>query len=516
MQFRSVHIVGFLIVGLIVTALAGAWAFVGMRNLQWKSAQDQEVELVMRAIEGGALKFAQLNSAALSTQFLGSHFAAISPEGTPRFLSARIEGGRDGTAVYASWIDPRISSVPAACETHHQRLMSPPGALYPFNVTVVANSCWENPAVSNLVLAALWSPLIVSCGLLGALGLSLVAMMRSVGRASELLRKTPDSVAVVTAATRVPWKEVRVMLTRALETSGANLHYFQAIIEEAEHDVNRELAREPLSQAPQQGRTISAILRKLVMDSRIASGAESLDAPLRPRSMTMTEVAAALRDQGFEITLPAGGDFVLTLADGDAFMRLVLNLGSNARKHSKGTARADLELQDQTLRLAVSNAMGMRHALRLRLAALLGAVDVNDPNVPLVRTWWSREGIGSRVLKRSAKTLGASLSLRTEGRSFCLAIDVPVQVQKKLEPRTRRRRAVGFVDPALANAARESGFEGRVLTPDELRTRAVMQEFDEVLVDFPLPGAPDALVVRNATTVARVRGIVTHWQGNVQ
>jgi len=506
-----------LVAGLIVTGIASAWAIVSVRNLQWQSAQEQEVELVMRAIEGGALKFAQLNSASLATQFLASHFSALSPSGAPRFLGAAITGGRLGSDEYASWLPS--SETDGKCAKSFMRTVTPEGALYPYKITVVANDCWENPAITAVMRAAVTAPLVVSIGLLGVLGTALVAMMLSVRKADEILRRTPDSARVISLADKVAWEQVRVILKRAIETTGANLHYFQAIIEEAEHDVLREMTREAENGRHERMQIpVSAILRKLVLDSRVATRDDDQTVSGEAVELPLEILVSIFREHGLcpSFDNPADGIGSVRLPNLAALHRLALNLGSNVRKHGSGqqpTCR--LAFAGDQLRIQVENGISLRSTLWFMIAAATGGIDTDNPKEPLVRRWLRREGIGSRVLKKATRSLGGKLSVQVRLRRFSVVILLPVQRICRRAELVSRRRAAAFVDKNLEDAARNAGLIDQLVSPLKLRELARSGNVDEVMVDFAIPEASESVVVRSVKSDARVAGVVKLWQGEL-
>lgn len=519
---------GFLAGGLVLTALASAWSWKVVRETQWESVQDQEIDLVMNAIEGGALRFAQLNSAQLASDFLASHFTASSQRDSPRFLSATIRGGPGAEETYATWTSS--SKVAPTCSRSFERSFSPSGALFSYLVIVEANTCWENPVLVKLVRSAFLVPLVLAAGLLGVLGSCLLAMMASVRRAERILRSTPDSGHVLFLAEDVPWLQVRDMVKRALGTTGANLHYFQAIIEEAEHDILREMSRGARARSPGSGNdevsdqglspaVIAGILRKLVHDSRLGE-ANRIAAPTGSTSLkTIGDIAGFLAGQGIHAEqsgeAPPVGASSFGLDEG-ALERLLLNLASNARKHGlPGTAVAKVAHGEERLKITLRNGVSFLRGMVLLFNAVTGGIDPHSHGKPLVRRWFGRQGVGSRIMKKSLEGLGATLHSHVS----CFAFEVIVEIPLRLPPRPTlafgRGRLAAFTDVGLESAAQLAGLGPYLRSASELRSLVAAGAVAEVMVDFPLPEAPESVIVREVRSESRMRGVAKFWKGEV-
>lgn len=514
LRFRSSHILGFIFAAIIVTTIASVWALWTVRTLQWQSAKDQEIEMVMRAVEGGALKFATLNSTGLAGEFLASHFAALSPNDAPRFFSAHITGGKGGHQTYAHWKSP-VQPHSEECASRITKKVLPPQALFPFFITLVANDCWENPALNAVTRAALLAPLIVSIGLLGGLGTALFAMIASVRKADEILGTTSEITRVIALSDGVAWTEVRAMVKRALETKGANLFYFQAIIEEAEHDVLREIGQ---AQGISEGkkRIIAGIIRKLVLDSQMASkGSSDQDLSFGiEKILTINHIRNLCTEQGLRVRSDSQSDkATFEVADADALSRIIVNLGSNARKHGRGAPECFLALEDNELKICVSNKSGIFNAIGLHFANITGRLDTKNSGLPLVRKWLAREGIGTRILKKSTIALAGTMRVKISGLTFTAEITLPTLQKTGLTEKYSRKKYAAFQDATLAFAAREAGLGEHLVEPATLLQMVVMGSVDEIMVDFPVPSAAENIVIRNVTNATRVLGIVKMWQG---
>jgi hypothetical protein len=166
------------------------------------------------------------------------------------------------------------------------------------------------------------------------------------------------------------------------------------------------------------------------------------------------------------------------------------------------------------LSLVVRNGVSLPRGLALLLSAVTGGIDPCTQGKPLVRRWFGRQGVGSRIMKKSLEALGATMQSRVSWRAFEARVEIPLRlVPTPVHLAAGRGRLAAFMDASLEGAARLAGLGPYLRSASEIRSLVAAGAVAEVMVDFALPEAPESVIVREVQSEARMRGVAKFWQG---
>gem|GEM_PF-6712773 len=505
------------------------------RRIQKEESKRNDLDLIFRSVEAGAVQFAQAHASRFANDYLAFQFGRLqSDETAPRILGVQILSGPNENEIFSSWKSPAI--VPPSCLRTEKRSFSTVDAYYPYVVRIDVNNCFESGLMNRLkALSFVWMGSFALVLLL-VLGGMLIAMLLSVQKADSVLQSSVDAEDVRRATAGIRWSNIRRLTQMAVSTRGKNLLYFQSLIEDCCHDLGKVLSAIGSLTNEQGHERDRKILSAMALVSRLSAnpGLKQDEQPCVSSEVnsivSRDEIARLL--EGCAPGLPVLNE----LAKGKAFLirdlhaleRAILNLGANAIEHGRTardtTIRVSGSEDGARLNIIFRQSVGIRSFLTLWFAFITKRIYTDDACSPLVyKKVFGREGRGLNIIKASSRELGGTMIFSLRGRQLFTGIDVPFRsmlsrteatyaLHSVQEPRLNRmgRRVMLLRNPRFKELAEKLGLQGFFVTKSELDHLLLTDTVSEVASDEELD-IPSTVRLKKLSTEQRVRGLAIVW-----
>ncbi len=531
LHFNSSALSAFFIITAVgFTILLFAIWSVSVRNERIANLQHDE-NFILNGITGSILSSAELDSQGLHQQ---------SQTLMQDYLSLTLENGKNKThssnivQVSIYYLNPEnqnqvkqligewVSETPISRECIEKRteyLQQPTRSPYTYLIDLSLNICSDTD-ISMLEYHTLSTPILVALAVILIWGICIYAMIKSVSYAGGLLGSSDNTTELLDNTEGIRWRNVGILAQRALQVRGRNLQYYQTLVLDAQHDIakvldfiNRKYDEKELNHG-------ISIVRGIIQ--KLASEVRSSDEPYHDvtshREIDSVELLKLLKIYftGDIIQNELPENFFLYVSDISLFERLLVNLSSNAVKHSIETPRVRVFFENKTFKLRVFTPVSEFSALILHLAKLTHRIDVKNSENPVYIKFFGRTGRGLSIIKRGVHKLGGQLIFSINKKIVESGIDLPAHiVQKTIQADDvvqLKKKVITFKKEDFREMAFECGLKEFMVSEAELNHLIVDGIKLEVVSDYELT-VPVSSSVRIISKKERIEGIAINWLG---
>ncbi|MES2614618.1 MAG: hypothetical protein V4591_04300 [Bdellovibrionota bacterium] len=518
----------FIMTALGFTILLFAIWSISVRAERVANLQHDE-SLIMNGITGSILGSAELDSQGLQLQ---------SQMLMQEYLNYTIENSKSNTAssnivrVGVYFLNPESSTqakqviaewasetpVSKECIERRTEYFQPSRSLYTYLIDLSLNTCSE-ANLSLLEYHTLSTPIVVALAVILIWGVCIYAMLRSVSFAGGLLGSSDNTSELLDNTAKIKWTDVGILAQRALQVRGKNLQYYQTLVLDAQHDIakvldfiNRKYDDKDLNHG-------ISIIRGIIQ--RLATEVRSTDTVYHDvtahREIDAEELLRLVKiyyaGDIIENELPS--NFCLNVSDISLFERLLVNLSSNAVKHSTETPRVRIFFEKNTFKLRVYTPISDYSALKLHFAKLTHRIDVKNTENPVYIKFFGRTGRGLSIVKRGVLKLGGRLIFDVNKKIVETGIDLPAcLVQNNTEQiaalQQIKRRVISFKNEEFIQIALSHGLKDFIVSEIDLQ-QLISQGINlEIVSDYEITESSNS-TVRILAKKERIEGIALNW-----
>lgn len=403
------------------------------------------------------------------------------------------------------------------CIDRRTEYFQPPRSLYTYLIDISLNTCSQSN-LSLLEYHTLSTPILVALAIILIWGICIYAMLKSVSFAGSLLGSSDNTSELLDKTEKIKWTDVGTLAQRALQVRGKNLQYYQTLVLDSQHDIAKILDFINSKYDEKELNHAVSIVRGIIQ--KLATEVRSSDAPYQDvtghREINAEELLKLVKIYyaGDIITNELPLNFCIHVSDISLFERILVNLSSNAVKHSIDTPKVRIYFENNMLKLRVYTPISDISAAKLHLAQLTHRIDLKNPENPVYIKFFGRTGRGLSIVKRGVIKLGGQLIFTINKKIVETGIDLPahlVQTQALQElAQQAKRRVIIFQKEDFIITALERGLKDFIVTENELQQLISKGIILEVVSDYEV-SVPQNSTVRIISKKERIEGIAVNW-----
>ena len=412
-----------------------------------------------------------------------------------------------------------VSETPVSKECIERRTeyIQPGRSMYTYLIDLSLNTCSES-TISLLEYHTLSTPIIVALAVILIWGICIYAMLKSVSFAGGLLGSSENTSELLDKTEKIKWTNVGTLAQRALQVRGKNLQYYQTLVLDAQHDIakvldfmNRKYDDKDLNHGVS---IVRGIIQKLATEVR------SPDSPYHDvtghREISTEELIKLVKiyytGDIIENELPK--NFCLHVSDISLFERLLVNLSSNAVKHSTEAPKVRMFYENNAFKLRVYTPISDYSAMKLHFAKLTHRIDVKNTENPVYIKFFGRTGRGLSIVKRGVFKLGGKLIFSIDKKIVETGIDLPAHLIQESIQQTplpqAKKRVIIFKNEVFSRVALDRGLKDFIVNEIELQHLISESINLEVVSDYEVT-VPQNSTVRIISKKERIEGIALNW-----
>lgn len=488
-----------------------------------------DVSLIMGGITGSILGTAELDSQGLQDQsqslmqeYLNFTFDSKKSQNQERVAKVSVYFLNPERQLIGAWASS--DDAPLECLEKRTEYFQPGRSPYPYLVELTINTCSRN-SLGLFEYHSISLPIIVSLTVILFWGICIFAMLHSIQYAGKLLEQTEDVDELLEKTDKINWLNVRILAQKAVQVRGKNLQFYQTLILDAQHDiakildaVSRKYNEQDLNYNIS---SIRGIMQRLAIEIRSSNELhQELNAY---KDLNSEEILQYISTHflGCHIINKLPKNLVASISDISIFERIIVNLSSNAIKHSVSPSKIKLFYTNNFLSLRVYSSVPFFSALNIHFAKLTNRIDLKNIDSPVFFRFFGRAGRGLSIIKRGIFKLNGRMYFTIENKTVETGFDVPAGlVQDKIidfpEINKQRKKVIFFKSSDLIKYSIEYGLQNFLINQVELTEliRSVNKnEKIEVVSDEDI-SLPESFILRLITKKERIEGLALNWIGD--
>ena len=415
-----------------------------------------------------------------------------------------------------------ISDLPVSRECIERRTeyFPVPKSQNTYLIDLSLNSCADSN-ISLLEYHTISTPILISLAIIFIWGLFIHTMLKSVSYAGKLLSSSGNTSELLDQTDRIRWTNVGTLTQRALQVRGKNLQYYQTIVLDAQHDIskildviNRDYQDKILNQNIN---IIRGIIHGIAAEVRSSDG--NIHDITKKLNLNEKDLEKILRMYypGNIIKNELPNNLCLQINDVSLFERILINLASNAAKHSIDDPIIKIFYENKLFKLRVITPISEFTALKLKFARITNRIDVKNPESPVYIKLFGRTGRGLSIVKRGILKLGGQLIFSIGKNIVESGIDLPASlIENTIQPDEApkaKKRVISFKNQEFIDIATERGLKDYIVSEIVLQ-QLISQGINlEVVTDYEIV-IPSNCTLRIIAKKERIEGIALNWLPN--
>lgn len=214
-------------------------------------------------------------------------------------------------------------------------------------------------------------------------------------------------------------------------------------------------------------------------------------------------------------------NIIASITDVSIFERIIVNLSSNAIKHSISHSKIKMFYENEFLSLRVYSPVSFLSALGIHFAKLTNRIDLKNANSPVFFKFFGRTGRGLSIIKRGIIKLNGKMVFSIEGKIVETGFDVPaVLVQDKMSDDqsslVRRKRVIYFKNNDFIHTSIKFGLQKYIISEkefNELINSTHRGDKIEIVSDEDI-NLPESCILKLITKKERIEGLALNWIGD--
>jgi signal transduction histidine kinase len=488
-----------------------------------------DVLLIMNGISGSIVGTAELDSQGLQDQsqslmqeYLNFTFDFKKSQSQERVAKVSVYFLNPERQLIGEWLSP--DDPPRECLENRTEYFQPARSPYPYLVELTINTCSIN-SLGLFEYHSISLPIIVSLAVILFWGICIFAMLHSIRYAGKLLEQTEDVDELLEKTDKIYWLNVRILAQKAVQVRGKNLQFYQTLILDAQHDiakildaVSRKYNEQDLNYNVS---SIRGIMQRLAIEIR--SSNELYQELNSYKDLNSEEILQYIRTHflGCEIINSLPKNLIVSISDISIFERIIVNLSSNAIKHSVSPSKIKIFYANDFLSLRVHSPVSFFSALNIHFAKLTNRIDLKNIDSPVFFRFFGRSGRGLSIIKRGIIKLKGKMFFTIESNIVETGFDIPAELfqDKILEiPKIskKRKKVIFFKNDDFIKSSIEYGLEDFLINQAELNeliSSTNKGEKVEVVSDEDI-NLPESFILRLITKKERIEGLALNWIGD--
>ena len=488
-----------------------------------------DVSLIMGGISGSILGTAELDSQGLQDQsqslmqeYLNFTFDSKKTQSQERVAKVSVFFLHPERQLIGEWVSP--DDPPHECLEKRTEYFQPARSPYPYLVELTINTCSRN-SLGLFEYHSISLPIIVSLAVILFWGICIFAMLHSIRYAGKLLEQTEDVDELLEKTDKINWLNVRILAQKAVQVRGKNLQFYQTLILDAQHDiakildaVGRKYNEQDLNYNVS---SIRGIMQRLAIEIR--SSNELYQELNAYKDLSSDEILQYIKTHflGCEIVNNLPNNLITSISDISIFERIIVNLSSNAIKHSISPSKIKIFYANNFLSVRVYSPVSFFSALNIHVAKLTNRIDLKNIDSPVFFRFFGRSGRGLSIIKRGIIKLKGRMYFTIESNIVETGFDVPAGLaQDKIieipEASKKRKKVIFFKSNEFIKSSIEYGLEAFLINKHELNeliSSANKGEKVEVVSDEDI-NLPESFILRLITKKERLEGLALNWIGD--
>lgn len=488
-----------------------------------------DVSLIMTGISGSILGTAELDSQGLQDQsqslmqeYLNFTFDSKKNQSQERVAKVSVYFLNPERQLIGEWASKEDS--PRECLEKRTEYFQPARSPYPYLVELTINTCSGN-SFGLFEYHSISLPIIVSLAVILFWGICIFAMLQSIQYAGKLLEHTEDVDELLEKTDKINWLNVRILAQKAVQVRGKNLQFYQTLILDAQHDIakildaiSRKYNEQDLNYNVS---SIRGIMQRLIIEIRSSNDIYQ-DINIA-KNLTSEEILQYIKTYFLrcDIVNNLPKNLSVHIFDLSIFERIIVNISSNAIKHSISPSRVKVFYANNFLSLRVYSSVSFFSALKIHFAKLTNRIDLKNVDSPVLFRFFGRTGRGLSIIKRGIIKLKGRMSFNIEGNIVETGFDVPAKIMqfKNLETgilNKKRKRFIYFKNSEFIEYAIENGLNDFLIdyeTLKELINSSDKESIVELVSDEDI-NLPESIILKLITKKERIKGLALNWIGD--
>lgn len=489
-----------------------------------------DVKLIMGGITGSILGTAELDSQGLQDQsqslmqeYLNFTFDSKKTQTQERAAKVSVYFLNPERQLIGEWVSP--DEIPQECLDTRTEYFQPHRSPYPYLVELTINTCSKN-SLDIFEYHIISLPIMVSLAVIQFWGLCIYAMLHSIQYAGKLLEQTEDVDELLEKTDRINWLNVRILAQKAIQVRGKNLQFYQTLILDAQHDIAKILdsihAKYQDKDLNYNVSSIRGILQRLAIEVR--SSNEVYQDYTTPKDLVFDEIMQYIKTyfSNIEAVNNLPKNIIVPVSDLSLFERIIVNLSSNAIKHSISPARIKLFYANEYFSLRIYSKVSFFSAFNIHLAKLTNRIDLKNVDSPVFFKFFGRDGRGLSIIKRGLLKFKGKMIFTIENNIVETGFDIPAHllIDKKIDEIPTqvnyRKKVIFFKNEELIVFAKEQGLTSFLISLEELNELIKNKDNEEKIeiVSDDEINLPQSFILRLITKKERIKGLALNWIGD--
>lgn len=487
-----------------------------------------DVALIVNGITGSILNNSDVESQGLAFQtqsamqeYLNLTFENSKIRSLDPILRVSVFFLNPEKQLIGDWIATDQAAIPHSCIEPYSKFFQPPKSHYSYLIELEINNCADTN-LSLFEMHSLSMPIYVSFGVILIWGICIFAMLRSVSYASKLLVSSAHTAELINNVEKIRWIDVNLLTQKALQVRGHNLQFYQTLVLDAQHDVCKILdlivRKFGNPELNQNINVIQNIMQKIAIEVR------SSDEPYKDitghRELTAHEFKKMVNSffSGCDIKITIPDNLNLSIIDISLFERILVNLASNATKHSIARPKVYVSYKEPLLQLLIKSQVNYVTSWFLFFAKLTKRIDTENHNTPVYMKIFGRTGRGFAIVKRGIIKFGGKIIFSIQGNRVSTGFYLPTYKTKIIEPDKeiflQKRKAIYFSNPEFSQLAVDQGLKKFMITESEFNDilNKKNNEKIELVTDLELEPS-EHYTIRLVQKKGRIEGLALNWLG---
>ncbi|APJ02708.1 ATP-binding protein [Silvanigrella aquatica] len=488
-----------------------------------------DVSLIMGGITGSILGTAELDSQGLQDQsqslmqeYLNFTFDSKKNQSQERVARVSVYFLNPERQLIGEWISP--DEPPHECQEKRTEYFQPARSPYPYLVELNINTCARN-SLGLFEYHSISLPIMVSLAVILFWGICIFVMLHSIRYAGKLLEQTEDVDELLEKTDKINWLNVKILAQKAVQVRGKNLQFYQTLILDAQHDiakildaVNRKYNEQDLNYNVS---AIRGIMQRLAIEIRSTN--ELYQEFNAAKDLNSDEVLQYIKTHflGSDIVNKLPKNIITTILDLTIFERIIVNLSSNAIKHSTFPSKVLLYYEKNFLSIRVYSKISFVSALNIYFAKFTNRIDLKNIDSPVFFRFFGRSGRGLSIIKRGLAKLKGRMIFTIEKNIVETGFDIPCRLVEEKSNELpefilKRKRVIYFKNEELVQSTIECGLENYLINHLELNkiiNLAQEGEKVEVVSDEDI-NLPESFILKLITKKERIEGLAFNWIGD--
>lgn len=494
-------------------------------KMDYNASLERDTDFILNGIKTSILESSELSeqghqeqSQTLLQRYLDYTFEKQRSHPVPgRFVKASIYFLNPERQLVAEWISSKM--IAKECLTHSADYFEPDGTDALYVIELTTNVC-AHRAFGVFEYHVLTAPIIVAFFIVFLWGMCIYMMFDSVKYAGKLLGSREDTDELIEDTKSIRWRNVATLTQKALVVRGRNLQYYQTLVLDTQHDIAKILdliiKKYDDMGLKQDILLLRGVVQRLVAQIRSPEGL-SHDVTTH-REISKNEFMQLIQEyfSGVKVHDELPKNLNLTISDIFLFERILVNLSSNAIKHSKSIREIHLSFKDKHLQMRVFSIPSFFEMLKLHFAVVTKRVDVINVNTPVYSKIIGRTGRGLSIIKKGVIKLGGRMIFSISKKVVEVGFDLPAYAKSEKDPLNvfvSRKKVIYFEKSDFQKTAEEHGLKKYMITKkefDHLMSKENENKKIELVTDVDI-AFPEFLNVKIIYKKERIKGIAHNW-----